>query len=157
MQHRVVITGLGTVNPTGLTVAESWDNIVNGRTGIAPITSFDNTDYLVRVAGEVKNFDPTRYMEAREVRRRDRFQQLATAASKEALAQSGLPISEENAHRIAVVVSSSIGGVHAFQDAVKTIMTSGPRRVNPFTIPMLMPNGASGLIAIDNGLRGPNF
>jgi beta-ketoacyl-acyl-carrier-protein synthase II len=157
MQHRVVITGLGTVNPTGLTVTESWDNIVNGRTGIAPITSFDHTDYLVRVAGEVKNFDPARYMEAREVRRRDRFQQLATAASHEALAESGLEINEDNAHRIGVVVSSSIGGVHAFQDAVKTIMTSGPRRVNPFTIPMLMPNGASGLIAIDNGLRGPNF
>ncbi|MEP7356272.1 MAG: beta-ketoacyl-ACP synthase II [Anaerolineales bacterium] len=157
MLHRVVITGVGTVNPTGLTVDESWDNITNGRTGIGPIATFDNTDYLVRVAGEVKNFDPARYMDAREVRRRDRFQQFATAASQEALAQSGLVINDENAHRIGVVVSSSIGGVHAFQEAVQTIMTTGPRRVNPFTIPMLMPNGASGLIAIDNGARGPNF
>ena len=157
MMHRVVVTGVGTVNPTGLTVAESWDNIINGRSGICPITSFKTNDYLVKVAGEVKNFDPTRYMEAREVRRRDRFEQYATAASQEALKQSGLPITEENGHRVAVIVSSSIGGIHAFQDAVKTIQQNGPRRVNPFTIPMLMPNGAGGLIAIDTGARGPNF
>jgi beta-ketoacyl-acyl-carrier-protein synthase II len=157
MNHRVVITGVGTVNPTGLSVAESWDNITNGRSGICPITNFDTTDYLVKVAGEVKHFEPTRYMEPREARRRDRFEQYATAASQEALKQSGLQITEENGHRVAVIVSSSIGGINAFQDAVTTILQSGPRRVNPFTIPMLMPNGAGGLIAIDTGARGPNF
>jgi 3-oxoacyl-[acyl-carrier-protein] synthase II len=157
MMHRVVITGVGTVNPTGLSVAESWHNIVNGRSGICPITNFDATDYLVRVAGEVKNFDPSRYMEARDVRRRDRFEQFATAAAKEALAQSGLPITDETGHRVAVIVSSSIGGIRAFQEAVLTIAEGGPRRVNPFTIPMIMPNGAGGLIAIDTGARGPNF
>jgi 3-oxoacyl-[acyl-carrier-protein] synthase II len=157
MMHRVVITGVGTVNPTGLSVSESWDNITNGRSGICPITSFDASDFLVKVAGEVKHFDPTRYMEAREARRRDRFEQFASAASQEALKQSGLPITEDNGHRVAVIVSSSIGGIRAFQDAVKTIFESGPRRVNPFTIPMLMPNGAGGLIGIDTGARGPNF
>jgi 3-oxoacyl-[acyl-carrier-protein] synthase II len=157
MMHRVVITGVGTVNPTGLSVGESWENIVNGRSGICPITNFKAEDYLVKVAGEVKHFEPTRYMDAREARRRDRFEQFATAASQEALAQSGLQITEENGHRVAVIVSSSIGGIKAFQDAVKTIFESGPRRVNPFTIPMLMPNGAGGLIAIDTGARGPNF
>ena len=157
MMHRVVITGVGTVNPTGLSVSESWDNIVNGRGGIGPITGFKADEYLVRVAGEIRNWDPTRYMEAREARRRDRFEQFATAASQEALAQSGLPITEENAHRVAVIVSSAIGGIRSFQDAVKTIFETGPRRVNPFTIPMLMPNGAGGLIAIDTGARGPNF
>jgi 3-oxoacyl-[acyl-carrier-protein] synthase II len=157
MMHRVVITGIGTVNPTGLNVSESWDNIVNGRSGIGPITNFDITDYLVRVAGEVKHFEPSRYMGAREVRRRDRFEQFATAASQEALAQSGLKITEENGHRVAVIISSAIGGIKAFQDAVRTVVESGPRRVNPFTIPMLMPNGAGGLIAIDTGARGPNF
>ena len=157
MMHRVVITGVGTVNPTGLSVSESWDNIVNGRSGICPITNFDNGDYLVKVAGEVKHFEPTRYMEAREARRRDRFEQFATAAAQEAMAQSGLQITEENGHQVAVIVCSSIGGIKAFQDAVRTILESGPRRVNPFTIPMLMPNGASGLIAIDTGARGPNF
>jgi len=157
MMHRVLITGVGTVNPTGLSVAESWENIVNGRSGICPISSFNASDYLVKVAGEVKHFDPTRYMEPREVRRRDRFEQFATAASQEALAQSGLKITEENGHSVAVIVSSSIGGIRAFQDAVRTIFESGPRRVNPFTIPMIMPNGAGGLIAIDTGARGPNF
>ena len=157
MIHRVVITGIGTVNPTGLSVAESWDNIVNGRSGICPITNFNAADYLVKVAGEVKHFEPTRYMEAREVRRRDRFEQFATAASQEALEQSGYKITDENSHRVAVIVSSAIGGIKAFQDAVKTIAENGPRRVNPFTIPMLMPNGAGGLIAIDTGARGPNF
>jgi 3-oxoacyl-[acyl-carrier-protein] synthase II len=145
MMHRVVITGVGTVNPTGLSVAESWNNIVNGRSGICPITSFDASDFLVKVAGEVK------------VRRRDRFEQFATAASKEALAQSGLQITEENGHRVAVIISSAIGGIKAFQDAVRAVFENGPRKINPFTIPMLMPNGASGLIAIDNGARGPNF
>ncbi len=157
MMHRVVITGLGTVNPTGLSVSESWNNVVNGRSGICPITSFDTTDYLVKVAGEVKQFDANRYMDARDARRRDRFEQYATAAAKEALAQSGLPITVENGHRVAVIVSSAIGGIKAFQDAVVMAMESGPRRVNPFTIPMLMPNGAGGLIAIDTGARGPNF
>jgi 3-oxoacyl-[acyl-carrier-protein] synthase II len=157
MMHRVVITGVGSVNPTGLNVNESWGNIVNGRSGICPITNFDVGDYLVKVAGEIKHFEPTRYMDAREVRRRDRFEQFATAASQEALAQSGLKITEENGHRVAVIVCSAIGGIKAFQDAVRTVIASGPRRVNPFTIPMLMPNGAGGLIAIDTGARGPNF
>ncbi len=157
MMHRVVITGVGTVNPTGLTVAESWQNIVNGRSGICPITNFDATNYLVRVAGEVKNFDPGRYMDARDVRRRDRFEQFATAAAQEALAQSGLPITDETGPGVAVIVSSCIGGIRAFQEAVLTVAESGPRRVNPFTIPMIMPNGAGGLIAIDTGARGPNF
>jgi beta-ketoacyl-acyl-carrier-protein synthase II len=157
MTRRVVITGMGTVNPVGKTVPEMWDNIANGRTGIAPITNFDTTDYLVKVAGEVKNFDATHYMDPKEARRRDRYEQFAAAAAKEALAQSGLEITEANADRIGVLIGSSIGGLRAIQDAVTTILRSGPRRVNAFTIPMMMPNGAGGLIAIDIGARGPNF
>jgi beta-ketoacyl-acyl-carrier-protein synthase II len=157
MADRVVITGLGTVNPIGLNVRDTWEGIVAGRTGIAPITNFDTTDFLVKVAGEVKGFDPTRYMEPKEARRRDRFQQFATVAAEQALAQSGLPINEDNADRIAVIVSSAIGGVKSFQDSVRIIFDTGPRRVNAFTIPMMMPNGAGGLIAIDHGLRGPNM
>ena len=157
MMHRVVVTGMGTVNPVGLSVAETWQNITNGVSGVAPIANFDASNYQVKVACEVKNFDPTKYMDAREVRRRDRYQQLATAAVREAMAQSGLAITEENAERVAVVVSSAIGGVKAFQDAVQTIAESGPRRVSPFMIPMLMSNGAGGLIAIDTGAQGPNF
>jgi len=157
MTRRVVITGLGTINPTGNTVAESWDNIVNGRSGIGPITHFDTGNYLVKVAGEVKGFDPAQFMEAREARRRDRYQQFATAAAQEALKHSGLQITGENAPRVSVLISSSIGGVKAFQDGVQAILESGPRRVNPFTIPMMMPNGAGGLVGIDIGAKGPNF
>jgi beta-ketoacyl-acyl-carrier-protein synthase II len=157
MTRRVVITGLGTVNPTGLSVQESWDNITNGRSGIGPITNFDASEFQVKVAGELKGFDPTRYMEAREARRRDRYQQMAAAAAQEALAQSGLTITDENAGRVAVLVASAVGGIKAFQDAVRAIFETGPRRVNPFTIPMLMPNGAGGLVAIDIGAKGPNF
>ncbi len=157
MTHRVVITGMGTVNPVGLNVHETWDNIANGRSGIAPITNFDTTDYLVKVAGEVKNFDPALYMDGKEARRRDRFEQFATAAAKEAMAHSGLQITEENADRVGVIIGSSIGGLKAFQEAVRTISSSGPRRVNAFTIPMMMPNGGGGLVGIDIGARGPNF
>jgi 3-oxoacyl-[acyl-carrier-protein] synthase II len=157
MAKRVVVTGMGTINPVGLSVDEAWRNIVNGVSGVGPISHFDTANYQVKIASEVKNFDPARYMDSREVRRRDRYQQFATAAAQEALAQSGLKITEENADRVAVVVSSAIGGVKAFQDAVRTIADAGPRRVNPFMIPMLMANGAGGLIAIDTGARGPNF
>jgi 3-oxoacyl-[acyl-carrier-protein] synthase II len=157
MAHRVVVTGMGTVNPVGLSVAESWANIVNGVSGVAPISNFDAGNYQVKIACEVKNFDPARYIDPREARRRDRYQQFASAAVKEALGQSGLVINEDNADRVAVVVSSAIGGVKAFQDAVRVISDAGPRRVSPFMIPMLMSNGAGGLIAIDTGARGPNF
>ena len=157
MARRVVITGLGTINPTGNNVKESWDNITNGRSGIAPIKNFDTTNYLVKVAGEVKDFDPTQHMVAREARRRDRYQQFATVAAKEALAQSGLVVTPENAARVAVLISSAVGGIKALQDAVQAIVEVGPRKVNPFTIPMLMANGAGGLVAIDIGAKGPNF
>ncbi len=157
MTHRVVITGMGTLNPVGHTVKESWNNITNGVSGVAPIKNFNATDFLVKIACEVKNFDPNQYMDAKEARRRDRYQQLATAASKEALAMSGLTIAPENAERVAVIVSSAIGGLGSLEEAIFVMKDSGPRRISPFTIPMLMPNGAGGLIAIDTGARGPNF
>ena len=158
MMHRVVITGIGTVNPTGLSVGESWDNIVNGRSGIAPSPASNANDYLVRWRVKSRISSPTRYMEAREVRRRDRFQQFATAASQEALAQSGLKINEDNGHRVVGHRQLVHWRHHALSKTPsRRSSTSGPRRVNPFTIPMLMPNGAGGLIAIDTGARGPNF
>lgn len=157
MAQRVVITGLGTINPTGQNVKESWENITNGRSGIGLITNFDTSNFMVKAAGEVKNFDPAQYMEAREARRRDRYQQFASVAATEALQHSGLTITPENAPRVAVLISSAVGGIKAFQDSVRAIFEVGPRKVNPFTIPMLMSNGASGLVAIDIGAKGPNF
>lgn len=157
MRERVVVTGMGTVNPLGLDVSESWKNVTNGVSGVGPITLFDSTDLQVHIACEVKNFAPEQYMEAREVRRRDRFEQLATAAVKEALANSGLEVTESNAGRTGIIISSAIGGLKSLQDAVITNHTEGPRRVSPFLIPMLMSNGASGLAAIDHGIQGPCF
>lgn len=155
--ERVVITGMGTVNPLGLTVEESWRNVVNGVSGVGPITLFDPSELNVHFAAEVKGFEPDRYMEAKEARRRDRFEQLGTAAANDAVANSGLEITEANASRIGVLVSSAIGGIKSLQDAVITNHTEGPRRVSPFLIPMLMPNGAAGMIAIDHQIKGPCF
>lgn len=157
MQERIVVTGMGTVSPLGLSVSESWKNVIEGVTGVGPISLFDSSPLNVHIAAEVKEFVPEKYMEAKESRRRDRYEQLATAAAQEALASSGLVITEGNAPRIGVVVSSAIGGLKSLQDAVITNFTDGPRKVSPFLIPMLMSNGASGLIAIDHGLKGPCF
>lgn len=155
--ERVVITGMGTVNPLGLTVEESWRNAINGVSGVGPITLFDSSALNVHFAAEVKNFQPENYMDPKEARRRDRFEQLGVAAAKQALTSSGLEITEANTGRIGVLVSSAIGGIKSLQDAVLTNYTEGPRRVSPFLIPMLMPNGASGMIAIDFQIKGPCF
>ena len=155
MPERVVITGLGTVSPLGLTSQESWSNAVNGISGVGPIMLFDAGEYLVKIACEVKNFHAENYMEAREARRRDRFVQLAAAAAQEALHQSGLEITEANAGRVGVLVSSAIGGLKTLQDGIFVIKDDGPRRISPFLIPMLMSNGAAGMLAIDYGIKGP--
>ena len=154
---RVVITGMGTINPLGLTVEESWKNAINGVSGVGPITLFDSSPLNVHFAAEVKNFEPGKYMDPKEARRRDRFEQFGAAAAKDALASSGLVITESNAGRVGVLVSSAVGGITSLQDAVITNYTEGPRRVSPFLIPMLMPNGAAGMIAIDNQIKGPCF
>jgi beta-ketoacyl-acyl-carrier-protein synthase II len=153
--ERVVITGMGTVNPIGLTVAETWKNVTNGVSGVGPITLFDSSPLLVHIAAEVKGFDPAKYMDAKEARRRDRFEQLTAVAANEAIRSSGLVVTEENAGRIGVVISSAIGGLTTLQEAVLIANSDNPRRVNPFTIPMLMSNGGAGLVAIDYGIKGP--
>jgi 3-oxoacyl-[acyl-carrier-protein] synthase II len=155
--EKVVITGMGTVNPLGLTVKESWQNAVNGVSGVGPITLFDSASLNVHFAAEVKGFNPDNYMDPKEARRRDRFEQLGVAAAKNALADSGLEITDANSGRVGVLVSSAIGGIKSISDAVITNHTEGPRRVSPFLIPMLMPNGASGMIAIETQIKGPCF
>ncbi len=155
--ERIVITGMGTVNPLGLSVTETWRNITEGVSGVGPITHFDHSNLLVHIACEVKNFNADHHMDSKEARRRDRFEQLASAAAKEAIQDAGLKATEETAPHIGVVVSSAIGGLKSIADAVLTNEKEGPRRVSPFLIPMLMANGASGLIAIDYGFKGPCF
>jgi beta-ketoacyl-acyl-carrier-protein synthase II len=148
---------MGTVNPLGLTVEETWKNAINGVSGVGPITLFDPSNLNVHFAAEVKGFEPDHYMDAKEARRRDRFEQLGVAAAKTALESSGLEITEANSSRTGVLVSSAIGGIKSLQDAVVTNFTEGPRRVSPFLIPMLMPNGAAGMIAIEHQIKGPCF
>jgi beta-ketoacyl-acyl-carrier-protein synthase II len=159
--EKIVITGMGAVSPIGQGVQETWQNALNGVSGVGPITLFDTEtwqhEWNVRIACEVKNFDPTRYMDAKEARRRDRFEQLGIAAAKEALESSGLQVGPGNAGRIGVAVSSAIGGLTSLQDAVFTLKDEGARKVSPFLIPMLMPNGASGMIGIEFGLQGPSI
>jgi beta-ketoacyl-acyl-carrier-protein synthase II len=157
MQDRIVITGMGTVNPLGLSVNESWENAVAGRSGVGPITLFDSSPLHVHIAAEVKNFKPENFMDGKEARRRDRFEQFAIAAARQALGQSGLEITERNAGRIGVIISSAIGGLQSLQEATLTNYKEGPRRVSPFLIPMLMANGGAGMAAIEFGIKGPCF
>jgi beta-ketoacyl-acyl-carrier-protein synthase II len=157
MQDRIVITGMGTVNPLGLNVRDTWSNLIAGVSGVAPITLFDSSPLQVHIAAEVKNFKPENFMDAKEARRRDRFEQFTVAAAREALAHSGLQITEENSGRIGVIISSAIGGLHSLQEAILTNHTEGPRRVSPFLIPMLMANGGAGMTAIEFGIKGPCF
>lgn len=157
MSERIVVTGIGAVSPLGLTVEETWGSAVNGVSGVAPISAFDSSGLLVQIACEVKGFNPENYMTSREIRRRDRFEQLAAAAVKEAVNQSGLCQDNVNLQRVGVVISSAIGGLQALRDAVLAAEGDNPRHISPFAIPMLMSNGASGMVAIDYGFQGPSF
>lgn len=157
MPSQVVITGMGTVNALGLDVGETWKKIVQGVSGVGPITLCDTSDLPVKIAGEVKGFDPTVAIEPREVRRRDRFENMASVAAAEALGAAGFTVAPGEAGRVAVIVASAVGGIRAIEESVTTMIQSGPRRVSPFTIPMIMSNGAAGLIAIDTGAKGPCY
>jgi len=157
MAERIVITGLGAVTPLGLSAQESWESAVNGVSGVGPITHIDTSDYLVHIACEVKNFDPNKYMHRRDARRCDRFEQFAIAAAKEAMAHAGLQATDENAERIGVIVSSSVGGLDAFGESAITVQQDGPRKISPFIIPKMMSNGGAGMIGIAHNLKGPSF
>lgn len=157
MTHeRIVITGMGTVNPVGHSVRETWENILAGVSGVGPITLFDASDIPVRIAAEVKAFDPEAFgLSRKDARRMSRNQLFALAAAREAIAQAGLDADRLNPERIGVLVSSAIGGLEAIEANIRTMITTGPRRVSPMVIPMLMPNGAAGLIAMRYGFQGP--
>ncbi len=157
MPEKVVITGMGTINALGHNVKDTWKNIVEGVSGIGPITLFDTSDYLVKIACEVKDFDPSAYMPRKEARRRDRFEQFAVVAAHEALTQAGLEITEEKAGRVGVIISAAIGGFETIQDTAFEIKDKGPRRLSPYVIPKVMPNGAAGMIGIEYGAKGPTF
>lgn len=155
--RRVVITGLGAITPVGNDVEQYWEAIKAGKNGIGPITLFDASNHSTRIAGEVKDFDPTRYIDAKEARRMDRFTQFAVSAAKMALEDSGFAITDENACRVGVMVGSGIGGVETWEINDYNLLNYGPRKVSPFFVPMLIANMASGVIAILTGAKGPNM
>ncbi|HLA98115.1 MAG TPA: beta-ketoacyl-ACP synthase II [Anaerolineales bacterium] len=157
MEERVVVTGLGAVSPLGLSVEETWQKAVAGISGVGPITLFDASAFQVRIACEVKGFQAEEWMPAREARRRDRFEQFASAAARQAIQQAGLQTSEIQSNRVGVIVSSAIGGLTSLQENIFAMQAEGARRISPFVIPMMMANGAAGLVAIDYGYRGPCF
>jgi len=154
--ERVVITGIGTINPLGLDPEKSWKNALAGISSTHEIEQFDASRLSVRIACEVKGFDPTKFMDGRNARRMDRFEQYAVASARQAVTLSGLDI-HAHSDRVGVVIASAVGGIQTLQDASKTLLTTGPRKLSPFTIPMLMPNGASGMVAIEFGAHGPSF
>src|SRR5258708_18969412 len=129
--ERIVITGMGTINPLGLDVARTWKNVVEGISGVAPITLFDHSNLQVHIACEVKNFDPEKFMDAKEARRRDRFEQFASVAADEAIASAGLEVTQENAPRIGIVISSAIGGLRSLAEAGLINDNGGPRPFKP--------------------------
>ena len=156
--RRVVITGLGVVTPIGNDLDTFWDNLKNGVSGITPIDAFDTTGYDCRFGGQVRNFEPKNYFNnPKDVRRTDRFAQLAMAAAKMAMTDSGLETEKVNRERFGVIVSSGIGGLKTLEDQHSALVDRGPDRVSAFTIPMLISNMASGLISMEYGLQGPNF
>ncbi len=157
MTERVVITGMGTINPIGHTVQETWQHALEGLSGTGPITLFDASRLKVHIAAEVKDFDPTQHINRKEARRMSRFEQLALVAAQEAIAQAGISADEEDPYRIAIIVASAIGGLERLEENILIAQERDPTRISPFIIPMMMANGASSLIAMRYNFRGPSF
>lgn len=156
---RVVVTGLGAISPIGGDVKTTWKNAINGVSGAGPITQFDTSKFKTQFACEVKDFDPSQYLDRKEARKCDRYTQLAIGASEEAIADSGLNFDNENRARVGVIFSAGIGGIKTFEEEVGYYFKNeemGPK-FNPFFIPKMIADIAAGLISIRHGLRGPNF
>jgi len=156
-RHRVVVTGLGIISPVGNTVRESWDNIVAGKSGIGPITRFDASNFKSRIAGEVKGFDVTAYLPPKEARRMDVFIHYGMAAGAQAIQDSGLTVTTENATRIGVNIGSGIGGLPMIEETHNDFLNGGARKISPFFIPGTIINMISGNLSIMFGLKGPNL
>lgn len=157
MKRRVVITGLGIVSPVGNTVPQAWDNLVSGRSGIDRITRFDASGFNAQIAGEVKDFDVTKYLSAKEAKQMDTFIHYGIAASVDAWNDAGLTVTDENAERIGAIVSSGIGGLQRIEETQTEYLAKGPRRISPFFVPASLINLISGQVSIMLGLKGPTY
>ncbi|MFO7247871.1 MAG: beta-ketoacyl-ACP synthase II [Bacillota bacterium] len=155
-KRRVVITGVGVISPVGNDAQTFWASLLAGKSGIGPVTHFDASEFPTRIAGEVKDFDPSAFMDKKDVKRTDRFVQFAIAATKMALEDARLKIEEQDPERIGVYIGSGIGGLATWEDQHRVLLEKGPRRVSPFLIPMMIANMAAGQVSIHFGLKGPN-
>ena len=154
---RVVVTGMGLITPLGNDLATTWEGLVQGKSGVSEITGFDTSKHRVHFGAEIKNFDPSQYMDRKEARRNDPYEQLAIVASKQALQQAGLTINDENADDIGVYIGSCIGGLNTLHDQFRVLHDKGPDRISPFFINMMIVDGAPGIVSILTGARGPNW
>lgn len=155
--RRVVVTGLGLVTPLGTGVKKTWDALVDGRSGIGPITKFDASAFDVKIAGEVKDFEPETYLDKKEVKKMDTFIQYALAAAQMAMDDSGLSVDEANAERVGVIVGAGLGGLPGIEKTHEILMQRGPSRISPFFIPQVISNLAPGHISMRFGAKGPNL
>ena len=157
MKKRVVITGMGAITPVGNTVDEYWDSLKEGKHGFGPITQFDASAYKCKLVGEVKNFVAKDYIDPKSARRMARFTQFAVKATQEAMADSGLDMTKEDAYRVGTCIGSGVGSLQELENAYGTILTKGPLRVSPFVVPMMISNIAAGNVAIQFGLKGKSI
>ena len=155
--NRVVVTGMGAITPVGNDVDTFWNSLKQGTVGIGPITSFDTADYKVKLAAEVKDFDPKQYMDPKAARRMERFSQLAVAASKQALEDAGIDMEKEDPYRVGVCVSSGIGSLQAIEREYQKLLEKGPGRINPLLVPLMISNMAAGNVSIQFGLKGKSL
>ena len=157
MSNRVFVTGLGAITPVGLNVIETWDSLISGKSGVGRITSFDAESYKTQIAAEATNFDPADYMEKKQIRRLDRFVQLAIGAALQAVDHANLDINSGNSTRIGVMIASGIGGIITISNQLEVLAEKGPNRVSPFFVPMMLPDMASGQVSMTIGARGPSI
>ena len=156
-KRRVVVTGLGTVSPLGNDLASTWDGIVNGRSGIGPITHFDTTGYSTRIGGMVKNFDPLQWITPKDAKKMDPFIHYGVAATLMAMRDAGLEVTESNAERIGAIIGSGIGGLLGIEEQTIRFHEGGPRKISPFYVPSTIINMLPGQITIMTGIKGPSF
>lgn len=156
MTRRVVVTGMGVISPVGTGLEAFWNSLIDGVSGISLIEGFDTTNYSVKIAGEIKDFEPGSYFDKKEAKRLDRFAQFAVACALMAIQDANLVINEENADNVGVLIGSGVGGMSTFEEQATTLVTKGPNRISPFFIPMMISNIASGQVSIYTGAKGPN-
>ncbi len=157
MPPRVVVTGMGLLTPVGNNVASTWESLCQGRSGVGPITSYDTSRFRVHFGAEIKQFDPSLYLDRKEIRRTDPYEHYAVATAKQALALSGLKITEENAFDVGVCIGSGIGGLTTVHDQFHVLFEKGPERISPHFPNMIIVDGAPGIVSIVTGAKGPNW